>query len=220
MKNLCLLILLLCFGVEVDAQRTALNGKITTHDNKGIRGVEIYVDMKQIKASTNKRGKYSFKHPNKFKLITIYTPERGFINWQYKGEKKIDFVFPQWNEPMEKADFLALGYSIPAPAKEHEKDFYANYGSILEILDHRFPQVQVKGEQITIVRRGVNAVLLDDPLILVNDIPTDVTTLETIPTQDVKTISVISNGSDAATYGFRGMNGVIIVKLKTAEDRS
>ena len=220
MKNVFLLILLLCLGVEVNAQRTALSGKITTHNDEGIKGVELYVDMKQIKASTNKRGKYSFKHPNKFKLITVYTPKYGFINWQYKGEKKIDFVFPQENEPMEKADFLALGYSIPAPSKEHEKDFYANYGSILEILDHRFPQVRVKGGQITIVRRGINAVLMDDPLILVNDIPTGIRTLETIPTQEVKTIRVISNGSDAAAYGYRGMNGVIIVKLKTAEDGS
>lgn len=220
MKNVFLLILLLCLGVEVNAQRTALSGKITTHNDEGIKGVELYVDMKQIKASTNKRGKYSFKHPNKFKLITVYTPKYGFINWQYKGEKKIDFVFPQENEPMEKADFLALGYSIPAPSKEHEKDFYANYGSILEILDHRFPQVQVKGGKITVVRRGINAVLLDDPLILVNDIPTGITTLEAIPTQEVKTIRVISNGSEAAAYGHRGMNGVIIVKLKTAEDGS
>ncbi|MFK7978806.1 MAG: TonB-dependent receptor plug domain-containing protein, partial [Saprospiraceae bacterium] len=107
--------------------------------------------------------------------------------------------------------------SIPAPSEEHEKDFYANYGSILEILDHRFPQVRVKGGRIMIVRRGINAVLLDDPLILVNEIPTGVTTLESIPTQEVKTIRVISKGSEAAAYGYRGMNGVIIVQLKTAD---
>lgn len=220
MKNLFFLIIFLLLGVDVDAQRTTLSGKITDHNGKGIRKVEIYVDMKQIKASTNSRGKYSFKHPNKFQLLTVYTPEYGFINWKYNGEKKIDFVFPKGNEPIKKEDFMALGYSNPLPSKEHEKNSYANYSSILEILDHSFPQVRVKGQQLMIVRRGINAVLLEDPLILVNEIPTNTTTLEAIPTTEVKSIRVISKGSEAAVYGYRGMNGVILVELKAAEDRS
>jgi len=115
---------------------------------------------------------------------------------------------------------MALGYSIPVPTEEHKKSFYANYSSILKILDHKFPEVQVKGRQITISRRGINSSLVQDPLILVNDIPTNITTLETIPTVEVKSIKVISSGSEAAVYGHRGMNGVIIVQLKTAKDGS
>lgn len=219
MKNLFCLIILLLLGISVTAQRTALKGKITNHENIGIKGVEIYVDMKRIKKSTNKQGKYSFKHPHKFQLLTAYSPKYGFINWQYKGEKKIDFVFPESSQPMSKADFMALGYSAPVPpTKENEKDYYANYSSILKILEHRFQEVKVKGDQILISRRGINSVLLQDPLILVNDIPTNVSTLETIPTVEVKSIRVISSGSEAAAFGYRGMNGVIIVRLKTAED--
>lgn len=218
MKYLLFLVAFLLLGTDATAQRTSLSGKITNHHEKGIKNVEIYIDMKRIKASTNRKGKYSFKHPNKFQLITVYTPEYGFINWRHNGEKKINFVFPEDKEPMKKADFMALGYSAPAPPKEHEENHYVNYSSILEILDHSFPQVQVKGGQILIVRRGLNAVLVEDPLILVNEIPTNVSTLEAIPTQEVKSIRVISKGSEAAAYGYRGMNGVIIVKLKTAED--
>ncbi len=220
MKNLFFLAIFLLLGVDVDAQRTALSGKITDHLGKGIKKVELYLDMKQIKASTNSRGKYSFKHQNKFQLLTVYSPAYGFINWKYNGEKKIDFVFPKGNEPIKKEDFMSLGYSNPLPSKEHKKNAYANYGSILEILDHSFPQVRVEGQQIMIVRRGINAVLLEDPLILVNEIPTTISTLETIPTPEVKSIKVISKGSEAAVYGYRGMNGVILVELKAAEDRS
>ena len=150
--------------------------------------------------------------------MTIYTPKYGYINWLYNGEKKIDLVFPQDSEPMEKADFMALGFSVPEVAKEHQTNFYANYGSILEILNHRFSEVRVNGNQIIIGRRGANAVFIQDPLILVNDIPTTVSSLETIPTADVKSIRVISKGSEAAVYGQRGMNGVIIVELKTTND--
>jgi len=220
MKNIFFLAILLLLGVNVDAQRTSLKGKITNYNEKGVKGAEIYIDMKQIKESPNSRGKYSFKLPNKVQLITIYDPKYGFINWKYSGEKKINFVFPKDSEPMKRADFMALGYSIPVPTEEHKKSFYANYSSILKILDHKFPEVQVKGRQITISRRGINSSLVQDPLILVNDIPTNITTLETIPTVEVKSIKVISSGSEAAVYGHRGMNGVIIVQLKTAKDGS
>lgn len=220
MKNLLFLAIFLFIGLGVNAQPTSLKGAISDYRYNGLKGVEIYIDMKRIKKSTNRRGKYSIKHPYKFQLITIFTPQYGFINWQYDGEKKIDFVFPKDSEPMKKADFIALGYSTPDPTKEHEVNYYANYSSIIKILDHRFPEVNVKGNQLFISRRGVNAVLLADPLILVNNIPTTVSTLETIPTNEVKSIRVISNGSETAVFGYRGMNGVILVQLKSAEDDS
>jgi len=220
MKNIFILVVILFLSTGGNAQRTSLKGNITNYKDNGVKGVEIYIDMKQISASTNKRGKYNFKHPNSFQLITVYAPQYGFINWKYNGEKKIDFVFPKNSKPMKKEDFIALGYSKLVPAKEHEKNLYANYSSILEILDHRFSEVQVKGRQIIISRRGINAVLVNNPLILVNEIPMDINTLETIPTVEVKSIRVLTKGSEAAVYGHRGMNGVILVQLKTAEDGS
>lgn len=220
MKNLFLLGILLLLGVDAGAQSTALSGKITNHKGEKLKKVEIYIDMKRIKASTNRQGKYSFKYPNTFQLLTVYTPKYGFINWKYTGEKKIDFVYPEHSTPMERADFMALGYSDSVLSNENKKNFYANYSSILEILDNRFPQVQIENGRIHIVRRGINAVLLDDPLILVNDIPTSISTLESIPTQEVKSIRVVTKGSEAAEYGYRGMNGVILVRLKAATDEN
>lgn len=198
----------------MNAQRTFLKGSIRNHNANGIEGVELYIDRKRIKKSTNSKGKFSIKHPTKFRLLTIYTPKYGFINWLYNGEKKIDLVFPKNSEPMEKADFMALGFSVPEVAKEHQTNFYANHGSILEILNHRFSEVRVNGNQILISRRGVNAVFIQDPLLLVNDIPTTVSTLETIPTADVKSIRVISKGSEAAVYGYRGMVRVLFENYK------
>ena len=215
MKNILFLVFILLLGVDAYAQRTSLKGSITDHNENRIKGVEIYINKEQIKELTNSRGKYSFKHPDKFKLITVYTPQHGFIKREYNGEKKIDFVFPDESKPMKRDDFKALGYSAPVFIKEREKKFYENYGSILEILNHSFPEVKVKGEQILISRRGINTALVENPLILVNDIPTNISTLETIPTTEVKSIKVISDGSEAAIYGRRGMNGVIIVQLKS-----
>lgn len=216
MKNLLIFLTLLFAGINVGAQTTSLKGTITDHNGEGVKKVEIYVDMKQIKPTSNKKGEYSFEHPFKFQLLTVYSPKHGFIHWNYAGEEKIDFVFPEGSEPLKKSSFLGMGYIDLKNLPEHERNFYANYGSILDILDNRFREVQVKDGQILIVNRGVNSAMVQEPFILVNDIPTDITSLETIPTSEVKTIRVISKGSEAAAYGQRGANGVILVKLKEA----
>ncbi len=218
MKNLLLLIFPLILGINVDAQSTSLKGSVKDHNGEGIKKVEIYVDMKQIKESTNKKGEYSFDHPMEFQLLTIYSPKHGFIHWTYKGEEKIDFVFPEDSEPLKKSSFLGMGYTDLKNIPEHERNFYANYGSILDILDNRFREVQVKDGQILIVNRGVNSAMVQEPFVLVNDIPTDIANLETIPTSEIKSIRVVSKGSEAAAYGQRGANGVILIRLKEAED--
>lgn len=215
MKKLIFLPILLLLGLNGFAQ-ISLEGTITDHEGDGIKKVEIYVDMKQIKASTNKNGAYSFEYPKKFQLLTIYSAKHGFIHWNYSNEEKIDFVFPADSEPLKRSSFLGLGYTDLKSLPEHERNFYANYGSILDILDNRFREVQVKGGQILIVNRGVNSAMVQEPFILVNDIPTDASILESIPTSEVRTIRVISKGSEAATYGQRGANGVILITLKDA----
>ncbi len=219
MRFLLLFLFLFTSMVGIDAQRSSFRGKVTDHNDEPIKGVEFYIDMKRVKESTNKRGKYSLRHPESFKLITVYAPQYGFINWSYNREKKIDFIFPDDSEPMDRDAFMALGYQAPILTKEHDKNQYATYSNILEILDRRFQDVRVKNGKIIVGRMGVNSVTAsDEPLILVNDVPTNVKTVETIPTADVKSIQVVSKGSESAAYGLRGMNGVILIKLKTAED--
>ena len=218
MKQLLFLVIILALDANISAQDTMVTGVIKNNHEEVLKKVEIYVDMKQVAGNSNKRGEYKFKHPKGFKLITIFEPKYGFINWKYNGEEKVDFVFPEDYIPMTKKEFLGLGYTQTKDLKEYEKNFYANYSSILQILDNRFKEVQVKGDKIMIVNRGVNSAMVQEPFILVNDIPTDVGNLETIPTSEVKTIRVISKGSEAAAYGQRGANGIIIIQLKTAED--
>jgi len=218
MKKLLFLVFILAMNGNIFSQETMVKGVIKNNLEEGIKKAEIYVDMKQVVGTSNKRGEYKFQHPEGFKLITIFDPKHGYINWEYNGEEKIDFMFPEKKQPMTKKEFLGLGYTQMKDLKEYEKNFYANYSSILQILDNRFREVQVKGDKIMIVNRGVNSSLVGDPFILVNDIPTTVGNLATIPTNEVKSIRVISKGSEAAVYGMRAMDGVIIVKLKTPED--
>lgn len=64
-------------------------------------------------------------------------------------------------------------------------------------------QIQLRGR--TTVQGPTN------PLILIDGVPGD---LETIPAEDIETISVLKDGSAAAMYGSRASNGVILITTK------
>jgi len=212
--------IVLFFCLNATGQSKYIKGKITDHKGKNIQDVYVYVDMKIAKNLSKRKGTYRCRVDHDVHLITVYKPEYGFINWTYNGEKNIDFVFPEESHAMSEEDFMALGYG-PYVKEEHDKYMYSSFSSVLEILDQTFNQVRVNNGRIIIGRQGPNAFTSDpDPLILVNSIPTSVTSLETIPTIDVKSLRVINKGSETAAYGLRGLNGVILVELKTGDERN
>ena len=56
---------------------------------------------------------------------------------------------------------------------------------------------------------GVN----QNPLVLIDGVPGD---LRMVAPQDIESIDVLKDGSAAAIYGTRGINGVIIITTKRA----
>jgi TonB-linked SusC/RagA family outer membrane protein len=64
-------------------------------------------------------------------------------------------------------------------------------------------QIQLRG--VTTIQGNTN------PLVIVDGVPG---TLETVPINDVESISVLKDGSAAAVYGSRASNGVILVTTK------
>jgi TonB-dependent SusC/RagA subfamily outer membrane receptor len=202
---------------NLDAQRKrwpkSIKGEITNANQEALKDIQIYLDMARTKESTNKKGKYKVDITPDLKLITAYHPKYGFINWKYNGEKTVNFLFPEDSEPLGKNEMKKLGYTIVLPKKPSRKD-YASFTSVLEILGSTFNNVRVINGEIFIGRRGQHTVTGSrEPLILVNDVPIVTASLGTIPTTEIKSINVIDKASEAAAYGFRGANGVIIIKL-------
>ena len=209
---------------DIDAQRRrypkSIKGEITDANQNALKDVQIYLDLVRTKENTNKKGKYKVDITPKVKLITAYHPKYGFINWKYNGEKSVNFLFPEDSEPMDKDELKRLGYTVEVPKKPGRRD-YASFTSILEILGSTFNNVRVINGEIFIGRRGQHTVTgIREPLILVNSVPTQTASLGTIPTTEIKSIRVIDKASEAAEYGFRGANGVIIIKLLDGSEDS
>lgn len=103
-------------------------------------------------------------------------------------------------------------YSV-SKVKLKEKD-NIQYTNILEYIRGKVPGVQVEPNG-TIRIRGVNSVnSIGEPLILLDG--AQITDIMSINPNDIHSINVLK---DAATsiYGFRGVNGVIEIKTKTAQ---
>ena len=67
-----------------------------------------------------------------------------------------------------------------------------------------------RGTQITL--RGVTTIQGNtNPLVIVDGVPGS---LETVPANDIESISVLKDGSAAAVYGSRASNGVILITTK------
>ena len=116
-----------------------------------------------------------------------------------KREKELDSIFKDniYGEP----DFVLWGDDIPS-----------GYTNLLDAMQGRIPGVSIIGNSVTI--RGINSIMgSNEPLLLIDGIPTTMETINSIPVHDVERIEILK-GPSAAMYGTRGANGVIAIYTK------
>lgn len=68
--------------------------------------------------------------------------------------------------------------------------------------------------------RGTTSLMgRNDPLIIIDGVTSDITTLSTIYPADIESFKILKNPSETSIYGSRGASGVIEVKTKKGTDR-
>lgn len=195
-------------------EKVQVSGTITDINSAPLKGVIIFVDSVKTKSKTNKKGVYKVTISSESKILTVYSPSLGVLSMEFSGQDRVNFMFTQESKAITEKKLGELGFTLYPEPKE-KTTWYADYSSILEILDKRFYNVRVNNGVIKI-GKGPNQFNGDSaPLVLVNNQPMDIGTLGTIATSDVKLIRVIDRGSEAANYGgLKAANGVILVTLK------
>ena len=211
---LCMLGLFPLTAQEHNEDKILVSGMVTDVEGKPMKDVMVFVDSVKTKIKTNRKGLYKIKLSPKARVVTVYSPTLGVLSMDYKGQTKIGFVYTRENSPVSEEDLAALGFSL-YPEPRGKTDWYADFSSILEILDKRFYNVRVTNGKIIIGKGPSRFHGESDPLVLVNDQIVNVSALSSIATSDVKLIRVIHRGSEAANYGgLRAANGVVLVTLK------
>lgn len=219
-----ILSLLLIFGCFAGISQTTNNqikitGTVKDFNNQPVKNAIIFVDSVRTEVTTNKRGLYKIKLSSNVQHIGASTDEYGLLSTNYTGERRIDFVFRNPAE-MAGADDMKIGMVYKKDISKTNSSInrgsnYEDFSSMTQLLNNRFPFVRVSGNSI-VVGKAANSFNGDrSPLILLDNVRTNVPTLLTLAVTDIGSIRVIRRGSEAAEYGSLGAsNGVIIVNTK------
>lgn len=202
-------------GMKIIEEDVLVEGSVIDAEKKPIKGVVIYVDSAKTRVKTNRKGQFKITLKPSVKEVSAYSEFSGMQTIAYASETELNFVFPKDFKVIDEKELAELGYTIKTPKKSKKapKD-YSKYLDVYQLLVAEFPGVQVVGQAIHLrgnARNSVNS--SQQPLIIVDGAQAG--SIDYIRPLDIKSIKVIRD-EDAAMYGSRGSNGVIVIKMKNS----
>ena len=228
-KFFLLTILILTLSVSAYAQKSGkkyfITGQVLDINDQPVSGAMVFIDNKKSDAITDDKGAYKVKVKADAVKISILKLSSDLMNEEINGRTVINFKlnneFP--HEEMAKQEntdneVVNIGYGSAQKKNltstigniNGQNKKYTSYQNIFDMIKE-VPGVQVVDEKITI--RGIATMNSStDPLILVDGIEMSLDGLEAIVPRLVKSINVL-NSSDAAIYGSKGANGVILITM-------
>ncbi|MDH6312104.1 TonB-linked SusC/RagA family outer membrane protein [Parabacteroides sp. PFB2-10] len=211
--------------LSVQQQSKTVRGTVTDAEGFELTGVNVVEKGTTNGTTTDVDGKFS---------LTV-TGSNPVLQFSYVGFKSLEVAVgnqPTVNVRMQEDsqlmdEVVVIGYGTQKRADVTSsvatvKAESFNTGSIVDA--GQLIQGKVAGLQIStasgdptqstsVMLRGNSSITgTQDPLILINGVPGD---FSTVSPQDIESIDVLKDGSATAIYGTRGTNGVIIITTKT-----
>lgn len=203
-----------------------ITGQVLDINNKPVSGAMVLIDNKSSDVITNNNGMYKVKIKRDAKIISILNLSGGLMNEAINDRTVINFkidnvplqglTVKQQNQDNEIVN-IGYGYARKKDVAtstgniDGQNTKYASYQDIYKMIQGELPGVQVEGKRIII--RGIGTInASSDPLVLVNGVEMLQNALDAIDPHQVKSINILK-GSDAAIYGSKGANGVILITL-------
>lgn len=218
MKQLLILSAALLISFAAQAQTRAVNGKLTAYNSFPVMNVEV--SSKKAKATTISDSLGNFSIVCQEKDVIMVKP-KGFMpfNQKVSGESdtlKINLIFIDTKKNRELAvnsGYLTetnLNYAVVNLADENND--YCKYSDILSLLRAQGSGITVSNGGVITIRGGNTSFSgMDQALIVVDGQPTS--SIDWIQPCNVRSVNVLK-GSDAAIYGSRAGNGVVVITTK------
>ncbi len=203
------------------AQDKVIHGQVFTFDSIPIINASIKVKSSKQETKSDANGRFTVECTSD---DVLSVSANGFNSEKVKLDKNLDNVnvnleLKPGDKNLKKAIddghvSNAESFNAIASMQNDEEDF-TQYANIYEIIQGRFPGVQISNGYIII--RGVNRLMASSAengaLIVVDGVINDNSILSTLPTSQVKSIKIMKNGNNAI-YGSRGTNGVVLIETK------
>lgn len=208
-------------------KKISITGIVTDANRNPVAGAMILIDKKNTNVVTDSKGYYKVKvRPGAVK-ISAFTFKSGNADMVIDGRTTVNITLSGSQNSDLKAEEpgkrVEIGYGSIEKSNltnqvsqvEGEKNKYASYSNIYDMLRGTVPGLQVRGKSITIQGISSNNPNSEPLLVVDGQIVSSIDYL--IPTE-VKSIEVLK-GASASIYGSRGANGVLLIKLISGPER-
>jgi TonB-dependent SusC/RagA subfamily outer membrane receptor len=205
-----------------------LSGIVTDNAGNPVSGAMIIIDKKNTNIVTDTKGFYKVKIRPDAGEITVFTFSGVTEKAMIKGRTELNITLNSSRNAEENQavadNMVDVGYGkiekknvISQVNKlNSDRNKYASYSNIYDMLKGAVPGVQVIGKSI-IIQGMSSSTMTTKPLFVVNGII--VTSIDDIHPVEVKSVEVLK-GAAASIYGSRGAYGVILISLKTGPDNN
>jgi hypothetical protein len=229
-----IIIFLACSSIFVYGQKAEKEKSVTGHilnaEQKPIIGAAIYIDNKITRSFTDNKGFYKVGIKPEAKQIKVSSTVYGDSASEIKGRSKIDFVLTGNDKKLISASD-SLVFNGKSTKKERnttkrkqnsnrESDAipknYFYFSSIFDMIRAEVSGVSIKGTSV-IIEGATTFGGSNEALYILDGTP--VTDISTIPPGDVSSIKLIK-GPEAAFYGIRGGNGVLVITTRRGGDKN
>ncbi len=202
----------------MNAQKAIIHGKIVAFDSIPVEKAEIKLKRNNTSALSDSLGFFSIECQENDKLSIRVA---GFKTKKLKVKSLSDSLNIQIEFGGSEKDIEdASGHghldreSLVYATDYLDADLFVDsgYTDVIEMITSKFPGVNVVGDDIII--RGKNSLNGNNSaLIVIDGVTTTVYSLRSLSVADVKSVNVLK-GNQAAPYGSRGANGVVVVITK------
>ncbi|HAH23097.1 MAG TPA: TonB-dependent receptor, partial [Prolixibacteraceae bacterium] len=205
-------------------QRKTLSGSVVGEDGVAIPGATVVVVGTTVGTVTDMDGKFSFSAPADAKVLNFAFV--GMQNQDVTIGNQTNFKVTLKSDITGVDEVVVTGYATQmkssltgAISQVTSTALNENTNaSTIQRMQGRVSGVSITnahtpGGDATVKIRGMGTVNNNNPLYIIDGVPTKVNMSQINP-NDIESISVLKDASSAAIYGARGANGVIIITTK------
>ncbi|MEP7166185.1 MAG: TonB-dependent receptor [Ferruginibacter sp.] len=226
MKNLTLVIIMICHAFCAGAQKNITGTVIDAQDGSPLAAVTISVNGSNSGTSTNASGKYSIQAPDNALLlftrvgysdISLNTGTGTVIDISMQLIRKNlqEVVVTGYNTQTRRQSTASISRVSGDDVKSQP------IGSFEQMLQGKAPGILIQsqsgqpGSAATVTIRGKGSVLgSTDPLYILDGVQITSSDFQSINPSDIETYNVLKDATGTAQYGSRGANGVIVITTK------
>jgi TonB-dependent starch-binding outer membrane protein SusC len=228
MRKLVYAIACLMLSVAGWAQQRTVSGTVTDNNNAPIAGASVTVKDANVGTHTDSAGNFNITVPAGSKTLVITSI--GFVLQEvpFDGRNHVSVSMKAANNNLDQV--IVIGYTAQrkqdltgsvavvdlTPVKNNSS------GNVMQALQGRVPGLYIEknggspnGSNNRILIRGSNTLGNNDPLYIIDGIPTTrPEVFQNLNPASISSVQVLKDASAESIYGARASNGVIIVTTK------